>query len=299
MSQKPVSDKAKNQTRSYRKLLIFAALGLLCACGSQVTDDSPVVARYKKQELTQNQLDYHIPSGLGDKDSSRFARNYIDQWIKEQVIAEKSIEVNPDLEKEIEFKVRDYRQKLLVHEYRTHLIEKDIDTVVIESEIREYYNSNQSKFLSNEGLVSYFYLAVANTDKAQVSQVKKWMDSDVPSDIESLRKWTSQGNALEFKLDSLFKPNSELDRLAKGFFVNLKNAPIGQLITWNGVKEGERRKYFFKKLSIANAGEPLPLSLTRDRIKQILLKERTLTMIEKREKELVDDARSSKKIFYY
>lgn len=280
-------------------LLFIAALGILWGCGSQDIDDSPVVARYKKMELTQNQLEYHIPRGLEEKDSVLYARNYIDQWIKEQVIAEKAIEINPDLEKEIEFKVRDYRQKLLVFEYRTYLKENNKDTVIIESEIREYYKNNLNKFTSSENLVSYFYMAVSNQEGVQLKKVEEWMGSDSPGDIVQLRDWASQGNAMDAKLDSLFKNQSELDRLAKGYFVNLKNASIGQLITWNGVIKGQRRNYFFKKLAIVNAGEPLPLSLTRDRIKLILLKERTRTMIEKREKELVDDARSSKKIFYY
>jgi len=49
--------------------------------------------------------------------------------------------------------VQDYKQSLLVNGYKERLIQQQLDTVISEDEIEEYYNSNSNNFRLNEELI--------------------------------------------------------------------------------------------------------------------------------------------------
>ena len=71
-----------------------------------------------------------IPNGSSKQDSITLAKNYIQNWIKQQVILHKA-ETNLDEEKkDVEKKLEEYRNSLITYIYEKELIRQKLDTVV-------------------------------------------------------------------------------------------------------------------------------------------------------------------------
>lgn len=267
-------------------LFMFLALSG-CQSEEKPKDNSPVVANFKDKKLTNGELEHFIPEGLTQKDSARFADYFIDQWLKNQAICEVALQEDKNLAATIDFKVNDYRQKLIVHEYTSKLIRDSLDIDIPDTDIQLYYSDNKGDFVSKENYYCYFYIVTANTD---VSQAKKWMEKNDKASYDQLSDW-AKTNALKYKLDSVFLGNSEINEVSVGYFGNLKNARLGKLISWTGVIQGQRRKYLFKLLKTIKPGEFLPVSLTRNKIMSDLLNERKIRLIERMEERIFQNAK--------
>ena len=278
------------------RLVRSIPLGLLClialqfwSCGEDgPAVDEKVVVQYKDNYLTKKQLGFYIPNGIPAEDSARYAAQFINQWIKEQAVMDKALTEDPTLAERIEFKVQDYKAKLIMHEYETKLVERDLDKEIPDAMIKSFYDDNIDYFKSKEDLYSYFYLVTTETS---LGQVDSWMRSSSDADLGRLRNWAST-NTLEAKLDSTYAGGTVIGQLSKGYYGSLKKVGIGQLIQWTGVIQGERRRYRFKLIDVVKTGEYLPVSLCEDRIRNSLLNDRRIKLIEDTENKIVKDAQA-------
>lgn len=266
-------------------LLLTALLGSGCGDGYD-QGDSPVIAQYKEKALTQEELNHYLPDGILPDDSARYAQQFIRQWLKEQAVCDKALTEDETLANRVEYKVRDYRAKLIMHEYHSRLISTQLDMEVSETAIRNYYEANKDNFKSKENLFAYFYLVTTEKD---LDQVASWMRSKDTTDIARLRNWCAS-RTIEAKIDSSYSGETRINQISKGYFGNLSKASVGQLIRWSGVIQGNRRRYMFKMLNTVDAGEPLPLSMCADKIRGILLNERKIRLIEETEDKILENA---------
>lgn len=255
--------------------------------GGDPGGDSPVVAQFKDKVLTQKQLDFYVPDGVPAEDSARFAKQFVKRWVREQAVMDRAISEDETLSERIEYKVEDYRAKLIMHEYHTGLIERSLDQDIPDSEINSYYEQNKDNFRSKQTLYSYFYLVSTTSDG--LDQAGSWMRSKDEASISKLRTWANE-NAMESKIDSSFAGETTINNISKGYYGSLQKASIGQLIRWNGVIQGVRRRYMFKMIEIVQAGDFLPISMCEDKIKGLLINERKLKLIEETEQKILQDA---------
>ena len=139
---------------STRLLSSLLALILLASCGSS-GDTSPVVASVYGRELHLSTLQEVLPQGLSPEDSTTAADNYIDQWIRHNVIlvkAEKN--VSDDFAREL----KQYKDDLVTYAYERQIIDQLLDTNVADSEIEEYYHSHSADFLLKNSIVKSVYV---------------------------------------------------------------------------------------------------------------------------------------------
>lgn len=264
-------------------------LAFISGCGGEgETDGSPVIVRFKEKVLTARMLSHYIPEGVGPADSARYAAQYIEQWVKEQAIMDKALSDDETLAERIEFKVQDYKAKLVMHEYQTRLIKDSITEKVSKAAIQKYYEDHKKNFRSKETLFSYFYVVSTTGELAEAAE---WMQSDDPADIVKLTDWAAK-NALEYKLDSSYVGETQVNHVSKGYFGSLQKAPIGKFIRWNGVIQGERRRYMFKMMDVVENGAALPLRLCREKITNLILNDQKVKLIERSEERILRDARS-------
>jgi hypothetical protein len=200
--------------------------------------------------------------------------------------------LDEDLAARIAYKVEDYRAELIKHEYHSRLIRDSMDTKVPEKEIMDYYEKNKANFRGKENLYAYFYFTTASDD---IDEAADWMRSGNYSDILKLREWAKQ-NALDFKVDSAYVGEAVITQVSKGYFGALQDAPRGKLIRWNGVIQGERRRYLFKMIDIIENGAPLPLALCREKIISLLTNERKVALIQNTDKRILENARANNNI---
>lgn len=280
-------------------LLALVSLSLLATVvgcgGSELGNKENLVASYKDKGLYRENIRQFVPEDVSEKDSARIADAYIEQWLKEQAIMDEALSKYTDLAQEVESKVEDYRAKLIMHSYQNRLIEESLEMNVSQKEILAFYEANKSSFNSKETLYNYFYAVTTERDH---NEPANWMKSSRPDDIQKLRNWAST-HALEFKLDSSFVGESVISQVSKGYYGNLQKSSPEKLIRWTGVIKGENRYYLFKMVKVVNVGEPLTLDQCKDKIRDIILNERKISMIEKNEERILKNAKSNNNIREY
>jgi hypothetical protein len=280
-------------------LQICSGIGLMLAvvgCGGGKTQDNAgAVASYKDRQLTKEMLANYLPKGLSPEDSSRVSKAFVQQWLEEQAIMDEALSTYKDLAEEVEYKVQDYKAKLIMHSYENRLLEESLDKNVSKKEIVAFYEANKDNFISSEKLYNYFYIVTSKSDNAAVGD---WIRSSNPQDIVKLREWAVE-NAIEYKVDSNYVNESKIEFVSKGYYGNLQKTAPGKLIRWNGVIRGEKRYYLFKMIRIVEAGEPLTIELCRDKIVDLIINERKVSLIEKNEEKILKNARTNNYIHEY
>lgn len=270
--------------------LACTAMLFFGACGSSGEEsEEEVLASFKEKKLTRENLLRYIPADVSPKDSTRYAEQYIERWIKEQAVMDYALTKDAGLYADVEFKVQDYRAKLIMSSYEANLVEDEMEQEISQAEINAYYEANKDNFRSKENQYNYFYIV---STSRELRDVEAWMRSDSKEDVEKLKKW-AETNAMTAKLDSTYDGDNKIDDVSKGYFGNLKKASIGKLIRWNGVIQGERRRYLFKMIDIVTPGEYLPVILCRDKIRDLLLNERKINLIKSTEEKILSNARAS------
>ena len=114
----------RNKQILLNKLVIFIALVFsLGSCVSSLDNDKGnELARVFDNYLYESDVDRLVPENTSHHDSLVLVRNYIDSWVKTQLMivqAKKNLAIQKlDLDKQLE----DYRNSLVIYHYETELI---------------------------------------------------------------------------------------------------------------------------------------------------------------------------------
>jgi hypothetical protein len=245
-----------------------------------------VVARAYDKYLYYSDLKDLVPKEASHHDSIVFITNYIDSWIRQNVILHKA-EVNlSEEQKNFEKQLQDYRNSLVTYLYEKGLIREKLDTIVSQEEIEDFYNNNKSNFELKDNIVKVLYLKLRK-DSPKLDKIKLWYKSDLDKDKELLEEYCHQ-YAINFYLDD----NTWLlfDDLLKE--IPIKTYDKEQFLKNNRFIEIEDSVSLFlvniKGFKIKDSLSPL--SFEKDNIKNLILNQRKLILIEEMEKKAYEDA---------
>jgi hypothetical protein len=216
------------------------------------------------------------------KDSLVILNNYINNWIRQEVIAYEANKQLSDEEKNFEKQIEDYKNSQLIYKYEQKLLEK-IDTNVSPIEIEKYYISNPDNFQLKDNIVKILYIKlpkqISNTQK-----IKKWFDEN---DIAELKKY-SQQYATNYYLD---------DKSWLLFDDILKEIPIKTYNQEDYIKNNKyislqdnQYSYFLKIIDFKIKDNLSPLSLEKNNIKNIIINLRKMNLIKHIEDSLYNKA---------
>lgn len=288
-----------NNTRyNLSQVCIVLLLLTFAACQNNTgPGKGDVIARFDNELLLREEVDYFTPDTLKGEDSIKYAKQYIEEWVRSQTIASAALREVDDLENKVNYKLKTYEKKLMETEFAAWLIQEKPELLIVsDAEIRNYYNKYPDKFVSKQEYYQYFYISTKLERQYQLVNEMKTTD---PQKIKELITWSAT-NAADFRLDSTYVPGVELDRISKGFyFGNIRKASESTVYPYAHT-EGETTYYdFFRLLDVINPGDQLPLSLCRDRIINIILNQRKNTLVDQTESNLIQQAKAAGKVTYY
>ena len=228
-----------------------------------------------------------IPKNRSKKDSIVLVKSIIDKWALKQLLLAKSAEnITKKEEDNINNLVTNYKESLLLNNYKEKLIKQQLDTVVSSDEMKAFYQKNKENFRLNEELLKMKYLYV---DKNMIDKKKiiKLFKSDKLEDAETLEKMQ-----LNFKLyhlnDSIWIP---LDKVLLKLPISkeklLKKSKFIKKVDSLGV-------YLVAVKKILKRNDIAPLSYISSTIKQLILHKRKLELIKDIEKIILKDAIQNK-----
>ncbi len=262
-------------------LLLFILLGSCNTFKSEKPkDDANRIARAYNNYLYTSDIQKLIPPGTSASDSIQLVNNFIENWIRQNVILKKAESNLTDEEKNVDEQLQEYKNTLITYIYQSGLIKEKLDTVVSAIDIEKYYSENQSNFQLRENIVKFLFVKV---------------DLGAPK-IKKLRDWYKSSNAEDRKLleDYCFQ-------FASDYFLNDNDwVSFDQLVKKTGIKTYNKEEYLQNNRTIEIEDSTRitficikdykikdslsPLSFEMDNIRNLIINKRKLQLIQEMEK---------------
>ena len=254
------------------------------------------LARFNDIFLYKSELINEIPITLNEKDSAIFADNYIHKWLVDQMIMEKSEEMIPLKFNNVEKKIYKYKRSLITYEFEQFYINKRLDTSINSLEINDYYTSHLDDFVLNDYVVKCMYMKVPKKSKI-LKEVKKNYHIKNEKMVDQMMKIGQKENVKFYYnpeewifFDDLLKELPILENYSKVEFIKKKKKTI---IEYNDYI------YFVNIFDYIIKNGTSPLSFETNKIKSIILNQRSRDLRKKLRLDLYDDGMKNNYIEKY
>jgi hypothetical protein len=268
-------------------LLIFTSLFLLISCKEREkkSEDAPV-ARVYESYLYKSDLSGIVPSGLASADSAALVKDFIDKWIRKQLLLLRAEENLSNSEKNVEKQIEEYRTSLLIYKYEQNIIQQKLDTTVSEEDIVMFYNENTSNFILNQNLVKATFIKVPKT-APDIDKIRRWYISDSDRDIKEVEIYCYKYAA---KYDYFNEDWVEF-RYILNEMPEINTTPQNLLKSKNAIEMSDSAFYYFLRIyDYKLEGTVAPLEFEKSNIISIMLNKRKIQKINQLESDIYNDA---------
>ncbi|MCK4561588.1 MAG: hypothetical protein KAT78_01655 [Flavobacteriaceae bacterium] len=272
-------------------LLYILLIIVLLACNEQNKTKNTIARVYDKY-LYEKDIPKRLPDNLTKEDSILFRNNYINTWATEQLLLHKAKINIEDINGEIKRLVESYKKELLIDKYKQAILQQDLDTIITELDIDEYYKNNRNIYKLNENLIQLKYMHF-NSGIKDIKEIVKLFKSNDINDFNKLVDRELEFNSFNFN-DSIWISYSRVEKklpILKGENKLKKNQFLQ--------KEDSLGVYLVAVKNILNRNDVAPQSYVTPLIKQMILHKRKLELTKKIEQTLVNDAISKKQFEQY
>ena len=267
------------------KFISFLLLLLISACTLSTNNESDAVARVGENYLFSSDLQDQIgPRYNGD--SLQIANRLIDDWAEQLLYLKKAeINLNATEKKRLDKLVRTYRNDLYVKTYKDMAIQSQLDSVVDQVEIQDYFEQNKANFRTNKDLLRGRYVRVRN-ENFNLNTIRRSLRR-----FNDLDKIFLDSIALQFTTYSM---NDSIWVQASQFFNRLP------LISERRYKNFLKNNTFFELQDslevylviveeVVLRNELAPLEYVTPTLKQILINKRKLELMRQFDREIIEE----------
>lgn len=275
-------------TNIYKALVAILLAGIAAVSCEWVDKviSGETVASVGKVRLSRAELNKALPSGLLPEDSVRLAHQYINTWASEIIFLQVAENQLSKEELDVSAELDEYRKSLLKYRYEQRYVNERLDTIFTDSQIREYYNAHQDRFVLRVPVVRADFLCIS-PDSPYIDEFRENIASD---DAQRMQYSDSLAYFSAIRYETFGGKWINLNDLALEFGID-----YSELLTY---KKGEWIEYeggtgllhlaFIK--SFVPAGKIAPLEYATPLIKDILLSIRKKELVSALEDQLVEDA---------
>ncbi|OUO20190.1 peptidyl-prolyl cis-trans isomerase [Bacteroides sp. An322] len=245
--------------------------------------------------LYKEDLDAALPVGIHDKDSVRFAEDYIRNWVEDVLLYGKAEGNIPDNEK-IDQQVAAYRRALIMHTYQEELVRQKLGTEVSEEEIEAYYEAHAAQFRAEQPYIQGLFMKVP-VQTRNLNRVRNWYKRNTQDAIDGLEKFSiAHAVSYEYFYDR-WRPVSEfalkmpLEALETDmdYLKRNKNVEVRDTVYC----------YFLHVEQFLPKGDPLPLEYAKNEIKEMIINLKRVAFINQMKNDLYREASENNDIIYY
>jgi len=263
-------------------VLLFFSCDYLTVQEKQV-NSSEIIAIVDTEKLFREDVKDILPKNIAKEDSLLLVKSYIQDWAIKKLLL-KNAEKNNSLEalENIKKLVQDYRESLLINNYKEELIKQQLDTIISQDEVESYYDFNKENFKLNEVLLKLKYLHFDDNikDKKEIIKLFKLDDIEAAEQLEQMQlsfKKYQLNDSVWVQLDKILLklPVSKENLLKKTKFIQ---------------KQDSLGLYLVAVKDILNRNDIAPLSYIEPTIKEMILHKRKIELIREIEKIIVKDA---------
>lgn len=251
-------------------LVIISGLSLLAAVSCRETDtrkqngEECHLLSIGDSTLTLADVVRRIPEGLAETDSAALFASIVDSWIQDMLLTKIAAEALPDMER-IERMVDDYRNRLIMMEYRKRMKE-DSRKEIREADIKEYYEAHVDDMRLEHPVIKGIYIKVP-TNAERIENVRQWVFSASKQSIDKLEKYGLKG-AMQYDWfgDRWVDWEIVADQIPYRFY----DADAFVESTVNFETEYNGSTYFLHISEYLKSGDVMPYSFALEQIREIL-----------------------------
>ena len=169
---------------------LSACMAIGCGRGGAEPDSDEALLIYGDSILTFKDVERRIPVGLSTEDSAALFKKIVASWAESMVLTDMARSKLNDFD-EIERKVNDYRNRLIVMSYLSMMQSKSGNTAD-EAEVRKFYEANHTSMLSERPLIKGILLKVPESVKG-LDEIKRCVFTASDESLDELeRTWAAE-----------------------------------------------------------------------------------------------------------
>ena len=277
-------------------LIGIVFLMLLSGCDYfQKNSKEVVVAECYGKYLYESDLVGIVPENTPIMDSIQRVSNFIDSWIKRQVLVHQA-EINLNKEElDLKKQLEEYRNSLVIYAYESQLINQKLDTVISEDEIADYYEQNKEDFQLRSTMVRVAYV-ILKEDCKQKADFKKLL-----SDPDTLLLQNIDIQATYYAVKSNVDVDKwvRLDELTNIIPIEIFNAESFLKKKKFVCFDMNEYTYMVRFVDYLLEESISPLEMVSDNIKSVILAQRKEALLEKMNVALYEKARKERAFEVY
>ncbi|WOC39910.1 hypothetical protein [Polaribacter sp. HL-MS24] len=272
-------------------LFLFSSCNYLSFKKEEILVPVPIASIFD-DELFVDDIRNLVPKNISKEDSLVIVKNMIHNWGVKKIMLKKSLDNNTSQENaKINNLVENYKQSLLINNYKEQLIKQQLDTLISDEEVEQYYELNKQNFKLNEELLKIKYLHFKK-DLINKKEIVSLFKSDEIEDLEALEKHQLTFNSFQLNDSVWVALDNILLKIPFSREILLKKTKFIQ-------KQDSLSLYLVTVKDVLKRNDLAPMSYIESTIKQLILHQRKIELIRKIEQIIVKDAIQNKSFKIY
>jgi len=269
-------------------------LGTLTSCAERKDkNDSPMVVQIGESGLYRNDLIQLF--GEEVKTSDLNVKMYVHNWIRNEVVLQHGAKQLLPIEKDFSQELKQYENSLLRYKIESKYIDENVDTLVSNEEMKEYYELNSFNFELKENYVKVRILKMKG-GFSEVNKRKQMLSYTDSTGKEAYNSWVKKHELFSVIHDSSWAKWDHMKEI-----VPIKPYSDEYFLTNNNYRElwADGDLWVIKLIDFQLKDNKSPFEMVEPRIKSILINKRKMDLIKKMEKELYNQAVKNGEIKLY
>lgn len=284
--------------KTLNRILILAILFnvLLTSCHNDTPIGArvPVVKVYDKY-LYQDDIEALVPEGTTPQDSALKVKNYVDVWVRKQLMIKKAELYLTDEQKDVERQLEDYRASLLIYKYKEKFLAENFDTTVTPNEIKDYYQQHQDDFKLQRNAVMAFFVKTP-LESTDITSLKMLLDFRSEKDSIRLMDYIRDHSLTYDNFGLEWVSFSEAaSKMPENIDENDDRVKSRRTIT----QADEQFMYLLKIRDFKAAGVLEPFEMAQHRVENVVQKSKMQKRLNQLEDELYENAVGNGNLEYY
>ncbi|RLD36280.1 MAG: hypothetical protein DRI74_09365 [Bacteroidetes bacterium] len=280
------------------KSIFLIFLLSLFACGpNRINSEDIVLARVGDKYLSYSDIGDYIASGIRPDDSLQLVQSFVNTWVRNEILVQHAINNLPDSLTDFDKQLQEYRNSLLLFQFKKLYIDQQLDTLVTEKQVEEYYKQHLADFQLKESIVQFSFIQM-DENSPQLEAARKMFKNlgDTTTNRLEVENFCIE-NGTDYYTDDekWIRFNDLLNKvpittynksvfLKNHRFIELKNKPY----------------IFFLYIKDFKVAEELsPLEFENEKIRKIILNKRKIILIDNMESALFERAFQQKNFEIY
>ena len=272
------------------KLLAFV---FFCFFSCQNSSSDKIIAEVYDYKLFYEDILDDLPLYVTDTNS--YISNFIDNWVSEKVLLNQALINISDNSEEMENKISNYRNSLLIYEYQQRLIDQNFDTSIVNNEIIKYYDDNINMFKLDQDIFKGRYIII-DKNAPNLKSLYKLFRSNDDSDIDEMISYCMMYASEYYVNDSTW---STYNSIKQKFPKSVSPVSIFYSKRKYDVFEEDNFIYLLSIKDYKFKGNISPFSVEKQKIKSLIINRNKMKYLEMIENELIQNGKLSNNIKIY